>query len=467
MEYWNRSTEVTATIDDERGSMKFFIDGKDCGEYLYSEWVTKKSLALRSYCSSWGDVEKIELKKPKRLKFGIVVNGKLPTTTEGLKVEKIPSKEFFKKYGMTLKQAVPLFNKMMYAGVIGHYERHSSLYRGRGGKVTLSRFQNVVKMVDTLDEAAQDGNKHLTPFIAFHKETLPEIRSRYGKGLWKKLCKNSYSRNLAITTMLEKISHREYREGSADEAFRKWVSELNEIPSTALNVRYNHGSLVTAKCIVWAKKHLNRPYNKKEGRVTVEGYENQNFTLHSVMDAYRMAEQHGLFFSFDWSLRRMKDEHDRIDIEAKRINRERNERYAAEAALRKEKWAIDVVKAQSVDLAQIYPQVEWELDGVTAKLLTTYDQVQKEGDEMHHCVWSYAKDAMLGCYVVVHLSGDGEESTLGVSMYEDDGVLKFAEQQHYRAYNHNVKSEIHKNLAKSVVESLNAMNLDKRIFNEK
>lgn len=466
MEYWNRSTEVTATINEERGSMKFFIDGKACGEYFYSEWVTKKSLVNRSYCSSWGDVEKIQLKKPRRVKCGIIVNGELPTTTNGVRVEKIPSKEFFKKYGITLKQAVPLFNKMMYARVIGHYERHSSLYRGRGGKVTLCRFQNVVEMVDTLDEAVQDGNKHLTPFIAFHKETLPEIRSRYGKGLWKKLCKNSYSRNLTIIRMIEKSRFGEFH-GDDGESLRKLASELNEIPSTALNVKHNRGDLVAAKCIVWAKKHLNRPYSQKESRLATRGVENKEFTLNLVMDAYHMANQHGLFFSFDWSLRRMKDEHDRIDVEAKRINRERTERYAAEAALRKEKWAIDVVKAQNVDLSQIYPQVEWELDGVTAKMLTTYDQVQKEGDEMHHCVWSYAKDAMLGCYAVVHLSGDGEESTLGVSMYEDDGVLKFAEQQHYRAYNQIVKSEIHRNLAKSVVESLNAMNLDKRIFNEK
>lgn len=467
MEYWNRSTEVTATINEERGSMKFFIDGKACGEYFYSEWVTKNSLVNRSYCSSWGDVEKIQLKKPRRVKCGIIVNGELPTTTDGVRVEKIPAKEFFKKYGITLTQAVPLFNKIMYARVIGHYEHHSSLYRSRRGRIILGRFKSVAAMAEVLDEAVYDGNKHLTPFIAFHKETLPEIRSRYGKGLWKKLCKNSYSRNLAIIRMMEKLSYRDYNPDD-DNSVRKLVSELNEIPSTALNLRHNRGDLDAAKCIVWAKKHLNRPYGQKtEGRISIQGVENKEFTFISVFDACIMARQYGLFFSFDWSLRRMKDEHDRIDIEAKRISRERTERYAAEAALRKEKWAIDVVKAQSVDLAQIYPQVEWELDGVTAKLLTTYDQVQKEGDEMHHCVWSYAKDAMSGCYVVVHLSGDGEESTLGVSMREDGGVLKFSEQQHYREYNQIVKSEIHKNLAKSVIESLNAMNLDKRIFNEK
>ena len=122
-------------------------------------------------------------------------------------------------------------------------------------------------------------------------------------------------------------------------------------------------------------------------------------------------------------------------------------------------WAEKMRLLKSIDLSTFYKQLSWEKDGVTAKILTTHDQVVQEGAKMKHCVAGYAERCVNKEYCVVSLTDGVLNTTLGLNVYKFGGMYKYDIQQHYGRYNSKVEDECFLSLAEVVVQDLNKMKL--------
>jgi hypothetical protein len=332
--------------------------------------------------------------------------------------------DFYRKYGTTAKNCADFLNKGLIRMSVGAVKGHESLCYVRS-KFNAARTIDVCEMKDELDQAVADGIKNITPFIALYKQNPKELKQTLGNATWKAICKNSFSRNRGIA---DAIGGRK-----ADHLDNEYIEMLLKARSGLFKV--------THRCGIETANYLNKkcglPIKKiNEGKTDV-------YTLAIlVADTRRMAEMYGEKFSFDWSWRKMQEKHkefSRIALvrEAKRLQEE-NEKYAR--PLREGKCK------------------QWGLEGVKATFVDTYLGILEEGDKMDHCVGSYARDCYEDRYAVVHLEGDGEKTTLGISISRVDRHHSI--QQHYGYQNEEVKSVKHRALANYVLYFLNQERLD-------
>lgn len=417
--YANRSGKITIELHDDFTATGY-IDGKK----VYKGSIFQKVSAKTLNKTKW-DVE-IEVSPAETKEDLWDLSG-----DRKVKFLNNPSKEFYKNHAVTPSQFCKVFNAAVFKSAIVPYKEFAYLYFQRKSNIP-GKFASVVKNHDLLLQAMKDGQKNILPILNNCGKTPQELKREFGKGLWKKLCANSFYRNKLIANTTEVY-----------ESSVKW-------DSGALKGQHPHARH-------WAKNVCKVPYVKMKGRYTEE--------VQLFLDTERMADNMGLPFNENWSKLKMKEKHDEyMNIQIRDREEERKKRD--------ELYRRRIEKLQSVDLSKVYPETEFELNGVTATILTTYEQIRQEGITMHHCVGGYAEQAMTGAYVVVHISGNGEESTLGLSVpwrsslapiFEEDRLI-FVMNQHYGKCNSQVISEKHKALADVVIKYLNNLKLTKESY---
>jgi hypothetical protein len=127
-----------------------------------------------------------------------------------------------------------------------------------------------------------------------------------------------------------------------------------------------------------------------------------------VMDTRDMAHHLSLPFNPKWSIRRMKEEHDRMT-------------------------QIELAKKYSKDTFKVLKNTKWPLkyehEELTAYLLMSPFEMQEEGRTQRHCVAGYSSRVEKGEYLVYSIrDAEGKRvSTAGFTV--EDGVVKL--QQHY------------------------------------
>ena len=410
----NRSGKITVEIHDN-----FTASGYIDGECVVSRYSIFQKLSSRQIVKGKWSVEETSEKYVKRFKGGY------KRLQVKLDVKANPLKEFTKAYAVTPSQFCKVFNAAVFKSAIVPYKNFASLYF-QGKSNIPGKFASVVKNHDLLLQAMKDGQKNILPIINNCSKTPQELKKELGKGLWKKLCANSFYRNKLLANTTE-IYERSIR----------W-------DSGALKGQYPHARH-------WAKNTCKVPYTRMKGFVE---------EVQLFCDTERLADNLGLPFNEGWSKLKMQEKHNEYTIILNRGTEERRKKWDEEYRIRLE-------KLQSIDLSKVYPQTKFELEGVEATILTTYEQIRQEGDTQHHCVASYAASAVNGQYAVVHISGEDEETTLGLAaLTKVNREIEFSIQQHYGKYNSQVKSETHKALANVLVEYLNKLKLTKKSFEE-
>lgn len=282
---------------------------------------------------------------------------------------------------------------------------------------------------ELLQQCRKDGIANVIPIVAYFKKSPQELKKALGETTWKKLCKNSYSRNRLL-----------FMRGDA----RLTPVEWNVVPSTILKSRTYYPPEVYPWLICTQDiplKNYSKDYNiQREASIYI--------------DTQRMCIDAGETFNTNWSKRRMKEEHDRLSRMQQEItNRRQAERNAEYAKLLK------------VDFRELHKGLEvMEFDsGVVAVPLVNMQQVQEEGSKMHHCVGSYATMCAKGEYLVWHLTKGGIETTLGISAQSERVIIVFGKnmynfQQHYGFCNALVEDQDLKDAADFIVKMLNQQN---------
>ena len=341
------------------------------------------------------------------------------------------AKKFYEQHGIRATNVVKVARGIVYNEVYKQFPEWYRLCRTTSWTPMWQMFK-YLETEELLQQCRKDGIANIIPIVAYFKKSPQELKKALGETTWKKLCKNTYSRNRLL-----------FLKNDAQLTPVEW----NAVPSTILKSRTHFTPEVYSWLIRTQDiplKNYSKDYNiQREASIYI--------------DTKLMCIDDGETFNPNWSKRRMKEEHDRLSRMQQEIaNRRQAERNAEYAKLLK------------VDFRELHKGLEvMEFDsGVVAVPLVNMQQVQEEGSKMHHCVGSYASMCARGEYLVWHLTKGSVETTLGITAQHENHIFamskdKYNLQQHYGFCNAAVEDEDLKAAAKSVVKMLNEKNKEK------
>lgn len=279
------------------------------------------------------------------------------------------------------------------------------------GKFRLDVLETLHDKKDELLQMEIDGNAHLIPFLVYTQSNPEDMKKKVGKGNWKKLCKNSKTRN--------KYLAKRFSRGINKENFEKAI----HVPTSVLRRGHNYrGNIEVAGILCKHFKFKDVAYDSIHVR---DSY-------NTINDTIRMSKDLGQDVNYDWSLRKWKEKHAQF---TRSINARK---YSPEP--------IDWI-AELPEKLQTYQRGE-----LKAVVLKSPLEIRTEGDKMHHCVGSYTNSVVNGDYLVYHIHGGGSGTTLGITRYKGRWVV----QQHYGMCNNRQDvTKDHEEIAQEVVGMLN------------
>lgn len=332
--------------------------------------------------------------------------------------KKKANKEFTEKYGITPNNFKKCFNAIMKKLWVEPIERHVMRFGfTSSGKINYCTVDAIWKVKDKLDQCEKDGTENIIPFVIKTGMSPQELKEYFGKSVWKKITKQSMSRNRYIAP---KVGRRDVDLLSAM-AMPSHVLKRGMM----LNLPWND-------CGEWVIS--NGIYK------TIKGSRYEHRDLNKWTDLYtdtkRMAGQLGKNFSSTWSPEKMKQKH---------------EEFIKLIMLKK-------YSPTPFEHLVNFKLKEVEEDGVKAVICDSALDIHQEGEVMHHCVGSYANYVAEGRYLVYAFSVNGERSsTLGI--WVEDGKHRFS--QHYGFCNKPVESEKEREVADKIITILNLNEVEK------
>ena len=221
----------------------------------------------------------------------------------GISVRKrFMAREFYKEYGVTPSDACKFLNNGLIAMSLGDLKGFEKLCYSYGIlNPTLTVY--ACEMKDELEQAKADGLMHIAPFIVDFKRNPKELKKFFGNSLWKVLTKNTYSRNKYIADFLGwSLTHM-----SGDDLRQRVCSELSKIvnvPSTILRSRKLNRDCELMEYLHRVKKIPMIQLAKCSPEIRRD--------MDIVRDTRRMSALRDEAFSYNWSWRRMEQEHRRL-----------------------------------------------------------------------------------------------------------------------------------------------------------
>jgi hypothetical protein len=251
-----------------------------------------------------------------------------------------------------------------------------------------------------IKEIQTDKIDNIIPISFFLGLTPKELKSTLGKGLWKKLCRNTFTRNLLIA--------KSSRLGYYNESVLERIEVLNQLPSSVLKRGYK-SPVQFSEAGVWL---CNNNLHKREDIRNIQ---------HIFDDTRNMASQVGKKFTPEkWSLNKLREKHE----EYSQIINDRKYSPQALPSMKNITIKEDKYKGYSINLLE-------------SPLL-----IRNEGSEMHHCVGSYVDRVAIGDYLVYSVTKDEKKtSTLGININKLAGKTTYSLSQQYGHCNSYVKGD--------------------------
>ena len=300
------------------------------------------------------------------------------------------------------------FNKLqLKAFIVPIYDIVKKIgYSRKGFNVAIVNKTN--KNKDKLQEAYNDKLYNILPIVAATGMSPKELKQEF-KGAWKTISKNSLNKNKALSYAASKTN--------------RFVA-LAHIPTTVLENFAGHDN----QTIQYIANNFKGSWNKTLVQET-----------RLFIDTQLMAERLGEVADPKWSVRRVKEEHDRMSKE-----------------LTARKYSKDVF-----DSVKDIPVKFLKSGEYTATMLDSAFLIADEGNAMGHCVASYSDSVREEHYLVYSVTKNGERSsTIGINIKhgwkgKDNKEPYFILQQQYGRYNTYVTDEEEKNFAQTLVGLLN------------
>lgn len=346
-------------------------------------------------------------------------------------------KYYKEQLGVSPKQFTKMWNAVVLKNYIPADVKHIAMKYCRGwlGRYHSRRLDALKKSKDSILQLEKDGMSNLIPialaYTSNHNKVFcaKSFRQGIGKSMWKKLLRNSASRNTLIAYYVE----------SVDKTYL-----IEEPVSTPLHAVIN----VPSSCI---PRRMDKPLIcentinvlRKERKLTTD-WDTKASLNNVIRDTKLMLENlemklpkgHTKYGIDDWKALHEKC----IDLTNKA---KYSDTYIG--------WL------RKYDKTLKFKNLE-------AKVLTSKFSVKCEGEEMKHCVGGYADMVSNKKYVVWSITKDGKRySTLGLSY--DDNSQTFYINQHYKKCNEYLGNDDPAKVLASIVEKfLNGEKIDEKYF---
>lgn len=329
---------------------------------------------------------------------------------------------YYKKaLGGNPKTYVREFQACMFKAFIPEDLRHIVHNFCRTGKKRLwlpKQVTTVPEKAETLRQMIKDGQTNITPFLLASDECfdVSDFRKHLGKGAWKKLLKNSPTRNHLICEAMRK-------------GFVKGgVFEAMNYPSTILKNPENRLGVYPLEAVELMKK------DKVLTKVDIHHKYVQ--VIKDTKNMYRQLGRELPKQAAKWDLNKWEEKHEWC------IEQINLKKYSKDAF----QWMNGLHKTFTAD------------NGFTAEILDNAFAIRTEGDRMKHCVGSYSERVQDQKYLVVSIKdSDGKNySTLGCYLrIDEDGYVEASFNQHYRHCNKRVEDVQVKDFADWIIVQIN------------
>lgn len=327
------------------------------------------------------------------------------------------ARAFSDKFGITPAKFRKVFNAIMMRVWVDPIKEHANRFAYNSqAKIQPFIVKKIWSNLETIEQAKKDGIYNIVPWIIEKGEPPQILKEQFGKGVWKKLCKQSMTRN----SLIAKGTSRFHFETSIDTAIA--------MPSYILK-RGGNSPISWEESTLWLVKNKlisGKDFTKGKYSVSKDAHK----FSHYYTDTKRMASELGRMFSCNWPPAKLEEKHGEY---VKLINLKR---YSP--------LPIDCLKGFSVNKVVH--------KGFTTKLLDSAALVHEEGAVMHHCVGSYTSSVIDGKYLVYSITEDGKRSsTLAFYRYSENDPWLFS--QHYGYCNGHITDK-HESELKEVLLSL-------------
>lgn len=338
-------------------------------------------------------------------------------------VHKYKAQSFYEQYGISPTKFKLIYNGILYKNLYDPIQKWALQYcYSSGGRINFTKCYNLMMIKDDIEQMEKDGQDNIVPFRVYMGLLPSEMKNKFGKKLWKRLCANSRTKNKYIAKNFASMTT-----GVLEVNAKALMNQLNSLPSTILK-RESLGNRRQYEVQLILLKH----YKVKDlTRVRNNVYQQ----MYIINDTIRMLYRKGEKYNENWSLRKWKERHD---------------------DLTKEMLAEKYSTSPFPHLSEMDDQLkEITRNGLTARLLTSPNEIAMEGRQMRHCVASYVDRVEAGDYLIYSTG----ETTLGLLF---SGRWKV--QQHFGfANSRTVVTEEYSDLASEIVSKLN--NQQKGVMN--
>lgn len=318
---------------------------------------------------------------------------------------------------------------------------------GKGGKLQSARVNLVLSRLQLLQQAYDDNNRHISPILLYTGKTAHDLRQNFGKGAWKSICSNSFSRNKRIAQILD---NRVRRGVQYQDDWKRVILAANHLPTTLVSSRLigfrDDGLYDGAK---WCGIHLKGKY--KDVRL-IDSYAQKYADTLRMMRQLALAEDE-LEKVIKWSPRRLTEEHDNF---SRRV-------------LMKDYSDEPFAWIDSLGIG------DFHYNGYDVIILKSPLSMKMEGESMSHCVGAYSSQVAQGSYITFSVMKDGERSstiglyrsieeiTIGVddieskfqSTPEKKMFVKYGFSQQYGRFNRPVKDPVESEIPSFILGVLN------------
>lgn len=241
------------------------------------------------------------------------------------------------------------------------------------------KIKNLKTVINTVRQLDKDGLMNLYPLVIRFKKDPAKLREMFGKSLWKKITKNSTTRNFLICSQISAIAER-------------GLSCLLAIPSTVL--KYDSPLCTVLQLFpspesIYNFLKLQRKLGRKLGAI-------------STVDANHYRDMLNMTASL-----KLKTPNPKTWGEVNRLH----DRYQEKILENQVKNISDkpIINAEFPPIG-IGP---WHFNVLNSEI-----DYYLEGRKMHHCISSYTNSAKQFSYLTVHAFNmqTQEESTIGINM---------------------------------------------------
>ena len=292
--------------------------------------------------------------------------------------KKLRNKVIYDQFGVSQPKFLKLVNGKIFEAFVKPIPKEikDKLCFNAGG-LSQVKINRVRRNLELLIQAVKDGQNNILPIIMLYGKNPAELREKLGKGLWKRICANSFSRNAQIVEYLTTMREDLFNISESN----KTLESIMTIPTTLLKNSFAPSTL----------KFLEGSMKGKWGKGSAIRQAAQEFSdtvrLIETIDGKAPPEM------LNWSLRRLKEEH-RAYTEKAIVRRYNTTKF----------WWVDE-----------FPISHFGYEGYEVKLLKSEAEIGLEGSMMAHCVGGYGSYSSQGRYLVFSVLKDGERhSTIGI-----------------------------------------------------